>query len=102
MTVQVLINTAGIMAAPYEVTLDGFETQFVTNHLGHFLFTNLIRPRLIASQSARIVNISSAGHRFSPVRFEDVGFSNGTTYDRWQACELEFDLAETLSLSVYL
>lgn len=81
-----LINNAAIMAAPYSTTEDGLESQFGTNHIGHFLFTNLIMPKLLAAGSqARIVNVSSSGHRREQIRFEDYNFSNGATYDKWRA-----------------
>ena len=84
--VDVLINNAGVMATPYGKTVDGFETQFGTNHLGHFLFTNLIMPKLLASQEGgRIVSVSSVGHGFAPIIFDNVGFSNGEKYDPWWA-----------------
>jgi NAD(P)-dependent dehydrogenase (short-subunit alcohol dehydrogenase family) len=82
-SVDVLINNAGVMACPYGTTVDGFETQFGTNHLGTFLFTNLIRPRL--APGARIVNVSSRGHKLGPVRFDDIDFQKGATYDKWEA-----------------
>lgn len=77
------------MASPYATTEDGFESQFGTNHLGHFLFTALIFPRIIAASSitdpARVVNVSSRGHHRSPIRFDDYNFSDGKTYDKWAA-----------------
>jgi NAD(P)-dependent dehydrogenase (short-subunit alcohol dehydrogenase family) len=85
--VDILINNAGIMATDYFLTKDGFEGQFGTNHLGPFLFTNLILPKLLASTTGepRIINISSRGHRLCPVVFEDVGFDNGNKYHRYWA-----------------
>lgn len=84
--IDVLCNNAGVMASPYSLTKDGLETQFAVNHLGHFLFTNLIMPKLLASPSgARIVNVSSDGHRLGPVRFDDWRWDGGKTYDRWRA-----------------
>jgi NAD(P)-dependent dehydrogenase (short-subunit alcohol dehydrogenase family) len=83
--IDVLMNNAGIMAAPYSTTKDGLESQFGTNHIGHFLFTSLILPKVLAAPHPRIVNITSAGHRFSPVRFDDPGFSDGNKYDKWAA-----------------
>lgn len=83
--IDVLINNAGVMACPYMRTKDGFELQFGTNHLSHFLFTGLIFPRIMASSEPRIVNVSSFGHNFSAVRFDDPGFSNGKVYQKWQA-----------------
>jgi len=74
-----LINNAAIMATSHATTEDGIESQFGTNHIGHFLFTNLIMPKIFAAgQGARIVNVSSAGHRRSPVRFDDYNFGVGS------------------------
>jgi NAD(P)-dependent dehydrogenase (short-subunit alcohol dehydrogenase family) len=82
--IDVLVNSAGIMAGPYRTTEDGIEAQFGSNHVGHFLFTNLIMPKLLAAQSPRVVNVASDGHRFSGVRFEDPSFGGGKTYDQWE------------------
>ncbi|KAI5777023.1 short-chain dehydrogenase [Geopyxis carbonaria] len=78
--IDVLINNAGIMAVPYGTTEDGFERQFGTNHIGHFVFTNLIISKI--PRGGRIVNVASAGHRFSDVRYDDPGFNNGEKYDK--------------------
>ena len=84
--IDVLINNAAIMASPYYTTKDGFEAQIGTNHLGPFLFTNLIIPRILASnKNPRIVNVSSVGHIFSPIRFNDPFFENGKSYDKWKS-----------------
>ncbi|GLA12392.1 hypothetical protein AnigIFM62618_007529 [Aspergillus niger] len=81
-----LINNAGIMAAPYSTTPEGVELQFGINHIGHFLFTNLLLGKMMNGESkVRVVNVSSAGHKRGPVRFEDVNFENGKCYDKWQA-----------------
>lgn len=72
--IDVLVNNAGVMACPYSTTSDGLEMQFGTNHIGHFLFTNLILDKILASPNARVVNVSSDGHRLSPMRWEDIGF----------------------------
>ncbi|HEX4490291.1 MAG TPA: SDR family NAD(P)-dependent oxidoreductase [Acidimicrobiia bacterium] len=79
---DVIVANAGVMATPEGRTADGFEMQFGTNHLGHFVLVNRLRP-LLASPG-RIVNLSSAGHRFSPVVLDDVNFDR-TPYDAWQA-----------------
>jgi NAD(P)-dependent dehydrogenase (short-subunit alcohol dehydrogenase family) len=63
--IDVLVNSAGVMAGPYRTTEEDIEMQFGSNHLGHFLFTNLIMSRLLACSSPRIVNVSSDGHRWS-------------------------------------
>ncbi|KAH8551423.1 hypothetical protein BGW37DRAFT_557313 [Umbelopsis sp. PMI_123] len=86
-SIDVLINNAAIMASPYHTTKDGFEAQFGTNHIGPFLFTNLILPKILASKTGapRIVNVSSSAHHFGPVRFDDSFFENGKTYEKWVA-----------------
>ncbi|KAH6985389.1 hypothetical protein EDB80DRAFT_590784 [Ilyonectria destructans] len=83
--IDVLVNNAGIMAVPYRLTEDGFESQLQTNHLGHFLFTNLIMDKILASKAPRVVNISSMGHRHGHIRWADYNFSDGQLYDKWTA-----------------
>ncbi|MFT6162850.1 MAG: NAD(P)-dependent dehydrogenase (short-subunit alcohol dehydrogenase family) [Myxococcota bacterium] len=61
---DVLVNNAGIMFNPKTLTKDGFESQFGVNHLGHFALTGHLLPKLLETPEARIVNISSAGHKF--------------------------------------
>ena len=82
--IDVLINNAGVMACPQGTTDDGFELQFGTNHLGHFLLTNLLMPALLAGAPSRVVSLSSAGHRFSDVVLDDIGFER-TAYEPWVA-----------------
>lgn len=72
--IDVLVNSAAVMACPYAKTVDGLELQFGTNHIGHFLFTNAILSKILKVKG-RVINVSSAGHRFGGVRFEDVGFA---------------------------
>lgn len=69
---DLIINNAGVMATPFGKTADGFETQFGTNHLGHFVLTNRLASLLKAG--SRVVELSSAGHRFSDVSLEDPNF----------------------------
>ncbi|KAI8576450.1 hypothetical protein K450DRAFT_256819, partial [Umbelopsis ramanniana AG] len=85
--IDVLINNAAIMASPYHTTKDGFEAQIGTNHIGPFLFTNLILPKVLASKTGapRIVNVSSVGHILSPIRIDDPFFDNGNAYQKWTA-----------------
>ncbi len=77
-----VIANAGVMACPKGQTADGFETQFGTNHLGHFVFVNRIAP--LMGPGARLVNLSSSGHRFADVDLEDPGFDR-TPYDEFVA-----------------
>ncbi|WP_296600346.1 SDR family NAD(P)-dependent oxidoreductase [Phenylobacterium sp.] len=72
---DVVIANAGVMATPFGKTADGFETQFGTNHLGHFVFVNRI-ARLL-KDGGRFVSLASAGHRFSDVNLEDPNFDQG-------------------------
>lgn len=60
--IDILVNNAGVMMCPEGRTEDGFETQIGTNHLGHFLFTMLLLPRMCHSTPAKIVNVSSMAH----------------------------------------
>jgi NAD(P)-dependent dehydrogenase (short-subunit alcohol dehydrogenase family) len=83
-TIDVLMNNAGVMACPFQRTVDGFEMQFGTNHLGHFLLTALLSPAVLAGDDPRIVNLSSAGHGRSDVDLDDPNFDH-TEYDPWQS-----------------
>ncbi|MHB8463894.1 MAG: SDR family NAD(P)-dependent oxidoreductase [Acidimicrobiales bacterium] len=79
---DVVIANAGVMACPEGRTADGFETQFGTNHLGHFVLVNRLRSLL--PPGGRVVILSSRGHRFSDVDLADPGFER-TPYDPWVA-----------------
>src|SRR5271156_4141915 len=79
---DVVIANAGVMATPFSHTADGFETQFGTNHLGHFVLVNRIRSLIRAG--GRLINLSSAGHRFSNVDLEDPNFER-THYEPFVA-----------------
>jgi NAD(P)-dependent dehydrogenase (short-subunit alcohol dehydrogenase family) len=76
---DILVNNAGIMAVPQAKTVDGFESQLGTNHLGHFALTNL----LLGHITDRVVTVSSGAHRLGRMRFEDINWENGR-YDRWR------------------
>src|SRR6185312_11302428 len=80
---DVVIANAGVMACPKSKTADGFETQFGTNHLGHFVFVNRIAS-LIKKNGGRLVNLSSAGHRFADVNVDDPNFEK-TPYTEFGA-----------------
>ena len=77
---DIVIANAGVMASPESKTADGFETQFGTNHLGHFVFVNRIASLL----SGRLVNLSSSGHRFADVDLDDPNFEH-KPYNEWTA-----------------
>ncbi|PVH69721.1 NAD(P)-binding protein [Cadophora sp. DSE1049] len=78
--IDVLFNNAGIMATPFEKTVDGFESQFAVNHIGPFLFTMLLVKKF--ARGGRILNISSGGYAFGGVRYDDPNFEN-QSYDKW-------------------
>ncbi|EXJ84055.1 hypothetical protein A1O3_04722 [Capronia epimyces CBS 606.96] len=80
--IDVLINNAGIMAVPYSKTEIGVESQFATNHLGHFVFTQRLFPLIkAAGKTARVVNLTSNGYLVCPFRADDINFDDGKTYD---------------------
>jgi NAD(P)-dependent dehydrogenase (short-subunit alcohol dehydrogenase family) len=81
---HLLINNAGVMYTPFERTADGFEMQFGTNHLGHFLLTGLLVPMLLADPPSRVVNLSSGGHLGSDIVWDDVNFEQ-REYDKFAA-----------------
>lgn len=80
-SLDVIIGSAGIMACAESRVGPGWEAQFATNHLGHYALVNLLLPRM--ATGARVIQVSSAGHQLSPMRWEDVDFTQG--YDKWQA-----------------
>jgi NAD(P)-dependent dehydrogenase (short-subunit alcohol dehydrogenase family) len=82
--IDLLINNAGVMYTPRQNTADGFELQFGTNHLGHFALTGLVLDRMTAVPGARVVTVSSVGHRIrARIHFEDLQWER--SYDRLQA-----------------
>jgi len=82
--IHVLMNNAGVMFTPFGRTADGFEMQFGTNHLGHFELTRLLEPQLAAAGGARIVNLSSDGHRLADIDFDDPNWQH-RAYDKFAA-----------------
>ncbi|KAI2463118.1 hypothetical protein F4781DRAFT_145351 [Annulohypoxylon bovei var. microspora] len=104
-TIDVLINNAAACMIPeYTTTPEGVELTFGINHIGHFLFTNLLMPALLASVSPRVVNVTSFGHQFSNVRFEDVNFDGGKLYEPFiaYAASKSGNLLFTLGLAMKL
>jgi NAD(P)-dependent dehydrogenase (short-subunit alcohol dehydrogenase family) len=82
--IDILINNAAIMACPETRVGPGWEAQLATNHLGHFTLTNLLWPALVAApDGARVVALSSTGHKLSAIRFDDLQFDQG--YEKWAA-----------------
>jgi NAD(P)-dependent dehydrogenase (short-subunit alcohol dehydrogenase family) len=81
--VDLLINNAGVMAAPRRVTKQGFESQLATNHLGHFALTGLLLGRLLAAPAPRVVTVSSTLHRRGTMNFDDL--QGERKYSPWGA-----------------
>ncbi|XXG98364.1 hypothetical protein Hte_004687 [Hypoxylon texense] len=84
--IDVVINNAAVMATPFQLTEDGLELQFQANHLGHFVLTNKIMPKILAAgPGARLVLLSSSGHRINGVRFEDPNFAQPGSYSEMES-----------------
>jgi NAD(P)-dependent dehydrogenase (short-subunit alcohol dehydrogenase family) len=82
--IDLLINNAGVMWTPKQLTADGFEMQFGTNHLGHFALTGLLLNNLLGVRGSRVVTVSSTGHRFrAAIHFDDLQSEHH--YDRYAA-----------------
>ena len=83
--IDVLLNNAGIMAVPFEKTKDGFESQMGTNHLGHFLLTELLFDAISKGSNPRIVNVSSSAHRLGKLKTGDINELNVSkeNYSPW-------------------
>ncbi|KAH7100153.1 NAD(P)-binding protein [Auriculariales sp. MPI-PUGE-AT-0066] len=81
--IDTIINNAAVMACPLDYTAEGIELQFGTNHIGHFLLTNLLMPKLRASAEPVVVNLTSSGHRFYS-SYDDVNWKT-EKYDIWTA-----------------
>jgi NAD(P)-dependent dehydrogenase (short-subunit alcohol dehydrogenase family) len=82
-SLDIVIDNAAIMACPETRVGPGWEAQFATNHLGHYALVNHLWPSLVAGRGARVVSLSSTGHKLSPIRWDDVQFETG--YDKWVA-----------------
>jgi NAD(P)-dependent dehydrogenase (short-subunit alcohol dehydrogenase family) len=80
---HILCNNAGVMATPFRHTVDGFELQFGTNHLGHFALTGLLVQRILDTHQSRVVTVSSDMHRFARLSFVDS--ADQPSYSRWGA-----------------
>ncbi|KAJ3542500.1 hypothetical protein NM208_g4055 [Fusarium decemcellulare] len=88
---NVIINNAAVMNTPYEKTKDGFELQFQTNHLSHFLLFYLLKDLLLTTSAStpnfnsRVVTVSSAAHRYGPCRLDNINFDGDGVYNGWLA-----------------
>lgn len=81
--IDVLCNNAGVMAIPRALSADGFELQLAVNHLGHFAFTGLLLPALLAADAARVVTVTSLVHVGGRIRWDDL--DGARSYERWTA-----------------
>ena len=85
---NVLVNNAGVLLSTETMTADGFEMAMGTNHFGHFLFFQLLKPTLLKSSTSsfqsRVINVASSGHRISPIRFHDMDFTK-EGHNKWAA-----------------
>ena len=79
--IDLLVNNAGVMDTPYSTTVDGFERQFGTNHLGHFALTALLLPALLGVPGSRVVTVSSLVHHRGRLDFADLGYTRGYSPD---------------------
>ena len=82
-SIDIMIDNAAIMACPETRIGDGWEAQFATNHLGHYALVNGLWPLIAADGGGRVVSLSSTGHKRSPIRWDDIHFSEG--YEKWTA-----------------
>jgi len=80
---HIICNNAGVMATPYRHTVDGFELQIGTNHLGHFALTGLLSEIILATGEARVVTVTSSVHHLGRLKFDS--FKNSRPYSRWAA-----------------
>ena len=80
---DLLVNNAGIMTPPFGQTAQGFESQFGTNHLGHFALTGLLLDLLLQTSTSRVVTVSSVAHRYGKIDFDNLNWAHG--YDRSRA-----------------
>ncbi|KAK4243210.1 hypothetical protein C7999DRAFT_18411 [Corynascus novoguineensis] len=83
--IDVLVNNAGVMGLEYARSDAGVEMTLAINHLGPFLFTNLLMNKLLTADKPRVVMLGSEGHRWNPIRWGDISFRDGASYNKWQA-----------------
>jgi len=91
---DIIINNAGIMRTPFGKTADDFELQFATNHLGHFALTGLLLDIIIRTPQARVITVSSGGHRFGEINFDNLNgekdYNAGGAYSQSKLANLLF------------
>ena len=92
---HILINNAGVMMCPYSKPEDGFEMQIGTNHFGHFVLTNLLLKKLVASAPSRVVSVSSVMHKRGKIDFDDINcnqksYSDSRAYNQSKLANILF------------
>ena len=97
-SLDILINNAAVMACPQMPTKEGWDLQFAVNHIGHFMITKGLLPALMKSPEARIVTLSSTGHKLSGIQWDDVHFEN--SYDKWKAYGQSKTAASLLAVEI--
>ncbi|MBV13402.1 MAG: oxidoreductase [Flavobacteriaceae bacterium] len=98
LTLDILINNAGIMACPQMPTKEGWDLQFAVNHIGHFILTKGLMPAMQKADEPRLVTLSSTGHKLSGIQWDDVNFEN--SYDKWQAYGQSKTAASLLAVEI--
>ena len=98
---HILINNAAIMACPLTRTVQGWEAQFATNHLGHFALTTALLPALLKAAPSRVVALSSSGHKIAGVDFDDIHFER-REYNKWKAYGQAKSANALMSLGLHL
>lgn len=98
---HLLINNAGVMACPLQRTALGWESQFATNHLGHFALTTALLPALRRGAPSRVVTLSSMGHKLGGIDFDDLHFER-REYNKWKAYAQAKSANALMSLGLHL
>lgn len=98
---HLLINNAGVMACPLARTPQGWESQFATNHLGHFALTTALVPSLLKAAPSRVVVLSSMGHKLGGIDFDDIQFEH-REYNKWKAYAQAKTANALMSLGLHL
>ena len=97
-SLDILINNAAVMACPQMPTKEGWDLQFAVNHIGHFILTKGLLPVMAKSSEARIVTLSSTGHKLSGIQWEDIHFEE--SYDKWKAYGQSKTAASLLAIEI--
>ena len=97
-SLDILINNAAVMACPQMPTKEGWDLQFAVNHIGHFILTKGLPSVMAKSPEARIVTLSSTGHKLSGIQWEDIHFEE--SYDKWKAYGQSKTAASLLAVEI--